>query len=105
MLPRLRASASPRIVNVSSTTASLELTSGGTDFGGDADLRMAYSSSKTALNMLTVHYARAFTKNPDLSHIKINSATPGYTATDLTGHRGTRTVQEELKWATIPPSS
>jgi NAD(P)-dependent dehydrogenase (short-subunit alcohol dehydrogenase family) len=48
MLPLLRASAAPRIVNVSSTTASLGLTSGGTDFGGDADLRMAYSSSKTA---------------------------------------------------------
>src|SRR3954470_9590067 len=31
MLPLLRASAAPRIVNVSSTTASLGLTSGGTD--------------------------------------------------------------------------
>jgi NAD(P)-dependent dehydrogenase (short-subunit alcohol dehydrogenase family) len=94
MLPLLRASAAPRIVNVSSTTASLGLTSGGSDFGGDADRRMAYSSSKTALNMLTVHYAHAFAKVPGLSHIKINSATPGYTATDLTGHRGTRTVEE-----------
>lgn len=94
MLPLLRASATPRIVNVSSTTASLGLTSGGTEFGGDADRRLAYSSSKTALNMLTVQYARAFAKDPGLSHIKINSATPGYTATDLTGHRGTRTVEE-----------
>jgi NAD(P)-dependent dehydrogenase (short-subunit alcohol dehydrogenase family) len=94
MLPLLRASAAPRIVNVSSTTASLGLTSSGTDFGGDADRRMAYSSSKTALNMLTVQYAHAFAKDPSLSHIKINSATPGYTATDLTGHRGTRTVEE-----------
>ncbi|MBO0849259.1 MAG: SDR family oxidoreductase [Pseudonocardia sp.] len=97
MLPLLRASAAPRIVNVTSTTASLGLTSGGTDFGGDADRRMAYSSSKTALNMLTVQYARAFAKDPGLSHIKINSATPGYVATDLTGHRGTRTVEEGVR--------
>jgi NAD(P)-dependent dehydrogenase (short-subunit alcohol dehydrogenase family) len=94
MLPLLRASAAPRIVNVSSTTASLGLTSGGTDFGGDADRRAAYSSSKAALNMLTVQYARAFAKEPGLSRIKINSATPGYVATDLTGHRGTRTVEQ-----------
>ncbi|WP_207755396.1 SDR family NAD(P)-dependent oxidoreductase [Nonomuraea cypriaca] len=94
MLPLLRASLAPRIVNVSSTTASLGLTSGGADFGGDAERRIAYSSSKTALNMLTVQYAHAFAKDPGLSHIKINSATPGYTATDLTGHRGTRTVEE-----------
>ncbi|TDD77695.1 hypothetical protein E1293_25930 [Actinomadura darangshiensis] len=60
----LRASAAPRIVNVSSTTASLGLATGGTDFGGDADRWMAYPSSKTALN------------------------------TDLTGHRGTRTREE-----------
>jgi NAD(P)-dependent dehydrogenase (short-subunit alcohol dehydrogenase family) len=94
MLPLLGKSAAPRIVNVSSTTASMSLTSGGTDFGGAADMRMAYSSSKAALNMLTVQYAKAFNKSDALSHIKINSATPGYTATDLTGHRGTRTVAE-----------
>lgn len=94
MLPLLKSSPSPRIVNVSSTTASLGMTSGGTDFGGDADSRMAYSSSKAALNMLTVQYAQAFAKDPEWSHIKINSATPGYTATDLTQHRGTRTVEE-----------
>lgn len=77
---------------MSSTTASLTLTSTGTDFGGDADRRLAYASSKTALNMLTVHYAHTFSQNTDLSHIKINSVTPGYTATDLNDHRGTRSV-------------
>jgi NAD(P)-dependent dehydrogenase (short-subunit alcohol dehydrogenase family) len=94
MLPLLRASSAPRIVNVSSTTASLTLSSGGTDFGGDADRRLAYSSSKTALNMLTVQYANAFAADPESAHIRINSATPGYTATDLNAHRGTRTVAE-----------
>jgi NAD(P)-dependent dehydrogenase (short-subunit alcohol dehydrogenase family) len=97
MLPLLGKSPAPRIVNVSSTTASMSLTSGGTDFGGDADLRMAYSSSKAALNMLTIQYAKAFSNNAALSHIKINSATPGYTATDMTKHRGTRTVTEGVR--------
>jgi hypothetical protein len=34
-------------VNVSSTTASLTLTDGGTDFGGDPHLRAAYSPETT----------------------------------------------------------
>ncbi|MFF2060257.1 hypothetical protein ACFVWZ_00405 [Streptomyces sp. NPDC058200] len=38
--------------------------------------------------MLTVQYAEA------LPEFKINAADPGYTATDLNDHRGTKTVQE-----------
>jgi NAD(P)-dependent dehydrogenase (short-subunit alcohol dehydrogenase family) len=106
MLPLLSRSPAPRIVNVSSTTASLSLTGAGTDFGGDAELRMAYSSSKAALNMLTLQYASAFGADAALAHIKINSATPGYTATDMTHHRGTRTVTEGarvvVELATLP---
>jgi NAD(P)-dependent dehydrogenase (short-subunit alcohol dehydrogenase family) len=68
-LPLLRSSPAPRVVNVSSTTASLALTAGGTDFGGDADRRLAYAASKTALNMLTVQYHRAFQSDPALRHI------------------------------------
>ncbi|MEC3919239.1 SDR family oxidoreductase [Nocardia sp. CDC160] len=94
MLPLLAKSPAPRIVNVTSTTASLSLTSSGTDFGGDAHLRLAYSSSKAALNMLTIQYAKAFGNSDALAHVKINSATPGYTATDMTKHRGTRSVAE-----------
>lgn len=82
MLPLLRRSDAARIVNVSSTTASMTMTSNGADFGGDSE-RLAYSVSKAALNMLTVQYAQAFSQDPALSHIKINSSTPGYTATDL----------------------
>ena len=44
--------------------------------------------------MLTIQYAKAFAESAELAHIKINSATPGYTATDMTKHRGTRTVAE-----------
>jgi NAD(P)-dependent dehydrogenase (short-subunit alcohol dehydrogenase family) len=94
MLPMVRRSAAPRIVNVSSTTASLTLSSNGTDIPGDATRRLAYASSKAALNMLTVQYAKAFGRDPELAHIKINSATPGYTATDMNGHRGSRTVRD-----------
>jgi NAD(P)-dependent dehydrogenase (short-subunit alcohol dehydrogenase family) len=92
LLPLLRRSAAPRIVNVSSTTGSLALTAGRADLPGDATRRMAYASSKAALNMLTIQYAQAFALEPELAHVKINSATPGYTATDMNGFRGTRTV-------------
>ncbi|MGW4369382.1 SDR family NAD(P)-dependent oxidoreductase [Nocardia takedensis] len=92
LLPLLRESESPRIVNVSSATASLALTDSATPLPGDAERRLAYAGSKAALNMLTVQYARAFRRERALSHIKINSASPGYTATDMNNHRGTRDV-------------
>jgi NAD(P)-dependent dehydrogenase (short-subunit alcohol dehydrogenase family) len=105
-VPLLARSAAPRIVNVSSTTASLTLTGAGADIPGDATRRLAYASSKAALNMLTVQYAMAFGRDPALAHIKINSAVPGYTATDMNGHRGTRTVEEGARaivdLATLP---
>jgi NAD(P)-dependent dehydrogenase (short-subunit alcohol dehydrogenase family) len=97
LLPLLRRSAHPRIVNVSSTTGSLSLTAGGTDFGGDAAHRIAYSTSKAALNMLTLQYARAFAADQQLAHIKINTVTPGYVATDMNRGQGTRTVSEGAK--------
>ena len=107
LLPLLRQSCSARIVNVSSNTGSLGLTSDGTEFGTAADQRLAaYAVSKGALNMLTLQYARAFVQDPALSHIKINSAAPGFTATDLNQHRGTRTVEEAariiVELATLP---
>lgn len=93
-LPLLSRSPHPRIVNVTSTTGSLSLTAAGTDFGGDAASRAAYSTSKAALNMLTLQYARAFAADPSLSRMKINAVTPGYIATDMNRGRGTRTVGE-----------
>jgi len=106
LLPLLRASDAPRIVNVASTTASLALTSDGALFGGDTDTRLAYACSKTALNMLTVQYAQAFRRDASFSPIKINSATPGYVATDLNNHSGPRTVAQGarivVELATLP---
>ncbi|MFJ9915241.1 SDR family NAD(P)-dependent oxidoreductase [Actinacidiphila glaucinigra] len=106
MLPLLAVSAAARIVNVSSTTASLTVTSEPGTLYADADHILPYASSKAALNMLTVQYAQAFRREPGYGHIKINSASPGLTATDLTHHAGARTVEEGariiVKLATLP---
>lgn len=94
LLPVLARSEAPRIVNVSSTVGSITLTADGADLPGDASRRLAYASSKAALNMLTVQYARAFARDPGLGHVKINSATPGYTATDMNRFQGIRSVRD-----------
>jgi NAD(P)-dependent dehydrogenase (short-subunit alcohol dehydrogenase family) len=49
---------------------------------------LAYPSSKSAVNMLTSQYAKAYPA------MRINAVDPGYTATDLNGHRGTQTVEQ-----------
>ena len=106
LLPLLRRSAAPRIVNVSSTTASFGLTTSGADLPGDASTRLAYTASKAALNMLTVQYDLAFRQDPGLRHIKINSASPGWTATAMNDFRAPRPVQEGARalvtLATLP---
>jgi NAD(P)-dependent dehydrogenase (short-subunit alcohol dehydrogenase family) len=93
-LPLLQKSDSPRIVNVASTTASFDrMTKPDSPFA-TADNILAYASSKAAVNMLTVQYAMAFRRNQEFSHIKINSVTPGYVATELNGFSGPRTVEQ-----------
>jgi len=42
---------------------------------------LGYPSSKSALNMITTPYAKAY------PHMRIDAVDPGYTATDLNGHR------------------
>jgi NAD(P)-dependent dehydrogenase (short-subunit alcohol dehydrogenase family) len=89
MLPLLRKSDQGRIVNMSSGLGSLTLASEpGSEFF--AFNIMPYQSSKTALNAVTV----AFAKELKDSAIKVNSADPGYTATDLNAHRGYRSVEQ-----------
>jgi NAD(P)-dependent dehydrogenase (short-subunit alcohol dehydrogenase family) len=86
-LPLLRRSAAPVVVNLSSglsTVADLADPDGPVYFY----LGIAYPASKTAVNMLTVQYAKAF---PEM---RINAVEPGYTATDLNGFTGTQTVEE-----------
>ncbi|MFB9981977.1 SDR family oxidoreductase [Mesorhizobium kowhaii] len=94
MLPLLRRSQQPRIVNIASTTASLTLASDPTTMFGREDTIVAYASSKAAVTMLTVQYGNAFRRSADHAHFKINTATPGYIATDLNNFSGNRTVEE-----------
>ena len=100
MLPLLRRSASPRIVNMSSSVGSLTLqTTPGAETG---PISAAYSASKTFLNAVTIQYAKELAD----TNILINLGCPGYTATDLNGFRGTRTPEQgaaiALHLATLP---
>jgi NAD(P)-dependent dehydrogenase (short-subunit alcohol dehydrogenase family) len=100
-LPLLERSESPVIVNVSSGMGSLAVTTDPDRFESSL-IGIAYPASKTAVNMITTQYAKAF------PHIRINAVDPGYTATDLNGHNGTQTVEEGtdaiVAMATLDPS-
>jgi len=94
LLPLLRRSAAPRIVNVSSNMGSLTLRTG--------PIMAAYAPSKTLLNAVTVQYARQLAG----TGILVNAACPGYVATDFTDHQGSRTPEQgaatPLRLATLP---
>lgn len=99
MLPLLRSSPSPRIVNVSSSVASLTRQS-------DPEVEIgpvmaAYSPSKSFLNAVTVQYARELAG----TNILINAACPGLVATDFTGFHGRAPEQgaaTAIRLATLP---
>jgi NAD(P)-dependent dehydrogenase (short-subunit alcohol dehydrogenase family) len=86
-LPLLQRSAAPVIVNLSSGLASLaRVTDAGTPTY--AYPGVAYPASKTAVNMITVQYAKAF------PNMRINAVEPGFTKTDLNGNTGIQTVEQ-----------
>ena len=85
-LPLLRRSAAPVVVNVSSGLASL--TRAATSHPASAYPGVAYPASKTAVNMITVQYAKAF------PNMRINAVEPGFTKTDLNGNIGRQTVEQ-----------
>ena len=89
MLPLLRRSDAGRIVNMSSHMGSLTLSSDPHSVFASFN-QIAYQSSKTALNAITVAYAKELTGTP----IKVNAANPGFVATDINQHRGQRTPAE-----------
>lgn len=101
MLPLLKKSEAGRIVNMSSGLGSLTQASDPNGPFASVNL-LAYNSSKTAVNALTVQFATELRGTP----IKVNAADPGYVATDLNEHRGYRTVEQGAKapvWlATLP---
>jgi NAD(P)-dependent dehydrogenase (short-subunit alcohol dehydrogenase family) len=84
-IPLLLRSKAGRIVNVTSKRGSI-----GEEGAWVGRPYMAYSTSKTALNALTVHYARSLADTP----IKVNGAAPGHVATDFNGFRGPRTPEQ-----------
>ncbi|HEX3713715.1 MAG TPA: SDR family oxidoreductase [Trebonia sp.] len=100
MLPLLRRSASPRIVNMSSSVGSL--TQQSTPGAETGPISAAYAPSKTFLNAVTVQYAKELAG----TGILINAGCPGYCATDLNGFRGTRTPEQgaaiAIRLATLP---
>jgi NAD(P)-dependent dehydrogenase (short-subunit alcohol dehydrogenase family) len=99
-LPLLTRSAAPRIVMVSSGMGSIAVTSDPSRLESRL-VGLIYSSSKTALNMITTQYAKA------LPGMRVNAADPGYTATDLNAHSGFQSVEEGtdaiVALAQVPP--
>jgi NAD(P)-dependent dehydrogenase (short-subunit alcohol dehydrogenase family) len=92
LLPALRRSSHPRIVNVSSGAGSLESMNGGTP---------AYRVSKAALNALTRMLASELRRDGVL----VNAVCPGWVATDM-GGQGGRAVEDGaagVVWAATLP--
>ncbi|GAA1305006.1 SDR family oxidoreductase [Saccharothrix xinjiangensis] len=90
LLPLLRSSRRARVVNVSSEGGSLASMGGGTP---------AYSTSKAALNALTLVLAG------ELREVLVNAVCPGWVATDMGGHGG-RPVEDGaagVVWAATLP--
>jgi NAD(P)-dependent dehydrogenase (short-subunit alcohol dehydrogenase family) len=80
-LPLLRTSAEPSVINVTSGLGSFTLIHDSDRVESQYPLA-AYGSSKTAVTMLTMQYAKTA---PD---IRFNAVDPGQTATDFTGNLG-----------------
>jgi NAD(P)-dependent dehydrogenase (short-subunit alcohol dehydrogenase family) len=99
LLPLLRRSASPRIVNVSSSMGSLTWSADPAVEAGP--IMAAYAPSKSFLNAVTVQYARQLAGTP----ILINLVCPGLVATDFTHFTG-RTPEAGaaavIRLATLP---
>ncbi|MBO0786466.1 MAG: SDR family oxidoreductase [Actinobacteria bacterium] len=89
MLPLLRRSPAGRIVNQSSELGSkarmLDPASPAWPLNN-----LPYQSSKSALNMVTVAYAKELWDTP----VKVNACDPGWCDTDASGHQGFKTAAE-----------
>ncbi|MGF7167676.1 NAD(P)-dependent dehydrogenase (short-subunit alcohol dehydrogenase family) [Pantoea sp. AN62] len=88
-LPLLKAAVSAKIIMVSSGLGSLEWVSD-PNYPYFKVNELGYNSSKTALNAVTL----AFAKQLKDQGISVNAVDPGYTATDFNGHSGYRSVTE-----------
>ncbi|GLK18003.1 SDR family NAD(P)-dependent oxidoreductase [Herbiconiux flava] len=86
-VPLLERSEAPTIVNVTSGLGSFDAVHDSSRVESQV-VAPLYTSSKSAVTMLTVQFAKAYPA------IRINAADPGYTATDFNGNSGHQTVQE-----------
>jgi NAD(P)-dependent dehydrogenase (short-subunit alcohol dehydrogenase family) len=86
-LPLLRASDHPSVINVTSGMGSFAATHD-PDRVESTIAAPLYTSSKSAVTMLTTQYAKAL---PD---VRFNAADPGYTATDFNNHSGFQNLTE-----------
>ncbi|HEV8557325.1 MAG TPA: SDR family oxidoreductase [Actinophytocola sp.] len=89
LLPLLRRAGSARIVNVSSAIGSLAAAAAnhdptGVHPPGEFPTMLSYSTSKAALNAVTLTYANELRG----TGILVNAASPGFVATDINGHNG-----------------
>ena len=88
-LPLLKKAKNAAIINVSSEVGSISLRlQPGRNL--NRDKYNAYGTSKTALNAFTVMLANELKD----SGIRVNSVTPGYTATDLNQFQGAKTPEQ-----------
>ncbi len=81
MIPFLKKSDDPRVINISSTMG--QLSTMGAGYG-------AYRISKTALNALTVIQSKELAREG----IKVNSMCPGWVKTEMGGPGATRSLEE-----------
>jgi NAD(P)-dependent dehydrogenase (short-subunit alcohol dehydrogenase family) len=90
LLPLLKASQAGRIVNMSSSIGSMATMgdSVNTNPRIAAATPLGYSSSKAALNMFTILLAKELKQ----TSIKVNSADPGRTQTDMGGSEAPNTI-------------
>ena len=104
MLPLLRKSVSPRIINQSSTLGSLGMSSDPQSHTYVVN-RLGYNSSKAALNDLTVAFAKELA-----GQVSVNSVCPGWCKTDLGSYAAPRSAEQgaaiAVKLATMdnPPT-
>lgn len=89
MLPLLREAPTARIVNVGNGVGSLTLNADPT-FEYRAGFGVVYAASKTAVNAITLSFAIEL----EGTGIKVNSASPGFTATALNNFAGKDTVEQ-----------
>jgi NAD(P)-dependent dehydrogenase (short-subunit alcohol dehydrogenase family) len=89
MLPMLRESSDPRIVNVSSGVGSLT-TNADPAYLYRAFYSAVYPASKAALNAVTL----AMMIELENTNIKVNLVSPGFTKTNLNNFEGTESIED-----------